>query len=41
VKDCVATCGNSKVELAEDCKNCSRDVKICRSSTCGNGKVDE
>jgi hypothetical protein len=29
------------MQEAEDCKNCSADVKLCRSSTCGDGKIDE
>jgi hypothetical protein len=29
------------VEVAEDCDNCSKDVKFCKSDLCGNGKVDK
>ena len=38
---CSATCGDGKIQLAEDCKNCVEDVPLCRSSTCGDGKLDE
>ena len=40
VWECTASCGNKKVEKGEDCQNCPEDVKMCRSKTCGNGKVD-
>ena len=38
---CSATCWDGKIQIAEDCKNCNEDVKLCRSATCGDGKVDE
>ena len=37
---CSATCWDGKMQEAEDCKNCPGDVKLCRSSTCGDGKID-
>ena len=41
VGKCSAVCGDGKIQEAEDCKNCGADVKMCRSNTCGDGKVDK
>jgi len=38
---CTATCRDGEIQLAEDCKNCPEDVKMCRDSTCGDGKIDK
>jgi hypothetical protein len=40
VKQCSAICGDGKIQLAEDCKNCPDDVKLCKENTCGNGVLD-
>jgi len=40
VKQCSAICGDGKIQLSEDCRNCSEDVKQCREDTCGNGILD-
>jgi hypothetical protein len=38
VKQCSAICGDGKIQLSEDCRNCSEDVKQC-SAICGDGKI--
>ena len=40
VWECTAFCGNGKIEKWEDCYNCPKDVKLCKSQTCWNGKID-
>ena len=41
VKTCSAICWNGKIEDGEDCENCKKDVRMCISSTCGDGKIDK
>ena len=41
MKECSAVCGDGKIGDGEDCENCSKDVKMCISTTCGDGKIDK